>query len=325
MKRFLACTAVLFSFAASLSPTMANAAWPDKPIKFVVPFPAGSTTDVVTRQLAGELTKSLGQPIVIENSVGADGIIAAQAVKRAANDGYTMLVSTNSAHGTNKALYRSLPYDPEKDFDAVSGIIKIPYTLLVRKDFPANDVATFMKVGQQRSATKPLSFGTGNTSTLVGAHLIKSAGKFEILAVPYRGTPQVVQDLLAGQIEVAVSDPNTSMPFLQSGQLKALAMLDSARHPLLPNVPTMEDAGYKGMELVTWVALFAPAKTDPAIVDRLNREINNILVRAGFKESMMKFASQPLVLTPSETRAFVASEIVRWGHYVELAGIPKNN
>jgi tripartite-type tricarboxylate transporter receptor subunit TctC len=310
--------------AATVLPAPALAqAWPDRPVKLILPFPPGSATDATARFVAEELRKVFNQPFVIDNQAGADGIIAAQAVKRAAPDGYTLLMSTNSAHGTNKALYPTLPYDPEKDFEPVAGLISIPLTVLVRKDFPADDIATFMKVAAQRSAAKPVSFGSGNTSSLVGAHLVKAAGKLDILIANYRGTPQALQDLVAGQVEAAVIDPYSSMAFVNGGQLKALAVTDSVRHPLLPKVPTMTEAGYKGVELLTWAALFAPAKTDPAIIERLNKEINRILAKPESKETLLKMAMNPLILSPAELRTFVGGEIARWGRYVELAGIPK--
>lgn len=299
-------------------------AFPERPIRLVLPFPAGSATDGAARYVADELRKSLNQPVIVENMAGADGIIATQNVRRAAPDGYTLLVSTNSAHGANRALYNTLPYEPEKDFEPVAGLIRIPLTLVVRKDFPADDVAGFVKVAQQRSASnKPLNFGSGNTSSQLGGALMKSATKAEMVHVPYRGTPQALQDLMGGQIEVMVVDPFSSMGFVNSGQLKVLAVADRGRHPLLPNAPTMAEAGYKGVEIVTWAAVFAPAKTDAAIVEKLNREINKILVRPEAKDAVLKMAMTPMIMSSSELRSYVSSEISHWGHLVDLAGIPK--
>jgi tripartite-type tricarboxylate transporter receptor subunit TctC len=309
----------------ALAPMGASAQnFPDRPVKLVLPFPAGSATDGAARYVADELRKSLGQAVVVENMAGADGIIATQHVRRAAPDGYTLLMSTNSAHGANRALYNTLPYDPEKDFGPVAGVIRIPLTLVVRKDFPAEDVAGFVKVAQQRAAAnKPLNFGSGNTSSQLGGALMKSATKAEMVHVPYRGTPQALQDLLGGQIEVMVVDPFSSMGFVNSGQLKVLAVADRGRHPLLPNVPTMAEAGFQGVEIVTWAAVFAPAKTDPLVVERLNREINRILARPEAKEAVLKMAMTPMIMSPAELRAYVTSEITHWGRLVELAGIPK--
>lgn len=158
--------------------------YPDRPIKLVLPFPAGSATDGIARVIADDLRKGLGQPVVIENQAGADGNIASQTVKRAAPDGYTFFMSTNSAHGANKSLYASLPYDPERDFEPVAGLIRIPLMLLVRKDFPADDVAAFVQQAKRRATTKPLSFGTGNTSSQVAAALLQSAAGLELKEAP---------------------------------------------------------------------------------------------------------------------------------------------
>jgi len=162
--------------AAALPLTAAAQPYPARPIKLVLPFPAGSATDGPARLVAEELRKKLGQPIVIENLTGADGQIAAQAVKRAAPDGYTLFLSTNSTHASNLSLYKSLPYDPEKDFVPIAGMIRIPMIMMVGRDFPAEDVATFVKVAGQRTATKPLTYGSGNTAGHIAAELLKAPG-----------------------------------------------------------------------------------------------------------------------------------------------------
>lgn len=311
------CIAALLALAAHAQ------SYPARPIKMVLPFPAGSASDVSARYIAEELRKSLGQPVIIENQAGADGNIAAQAVKRAAPDGYTLFMSTNSPHAANKALYINLPYDPEKDFEPVAGLVRIPLVLLVKKDFPAEDIAALVKLAGQRAATKPLSYGSGNTGGRVAAELLKAATKIDLIQVPYRGSPQVLTDLVGGQIDLAFVDPYTSNGFVNSGQLKALGVTDSVRHSFLPKVPTMAEAGYKDVGLVTWAALFAPANTDPAIADLLNKEINRILAKPEAKEALQKMAMTPMLMTRSELRSFVGTEILRWAGYIELAGISK--
>ncbi len=298
--------------------------YPDRPIKMVLPFPAGSATDGVTRVIAGDLLKELGEPVIVENQAGADGIIAAQFVKRATADGYTLFVSTNSAHGSNPALYNHLPYDPEKDFVAVAGLIRIPLALMVRKDFPANDVATFVKVAKQRAgAGKPMSYGAGNTSNRVAAELTKKAAGLEMTRIPYRGTPPALQDLISGQVDVMFVDPFSAMAFIHSGQLKVLAVMDDKRHPMLPNVPTMEEAGYKNTAVVSWAAVFAPAGTPPAVVDRLSKAINHSLALPATEAAIQRMAMSPMVMTPIQLRDYVHGEIPRWGKLVDIAAIPK--
>lgn len=297
--------------------------YPERPIKLILPFPAGSATDGATRYIADDVQKALGQPMVIDNQAGADGIIAAQAARRAAPDGYTLFVSTNSAHGSNPALYNQLPYDPEQDFEPVAGLIRIPLVLCVKQDFPASDVASFVNVAKARDKNKSLSYGSGNTSNRVAAELLNAAAKLSMINVPYRGTPQALQDLVAGQIDVMFVDPFSAMGFIQSGQLKVLATLDTVRHPMLPKVPTMAEEGYKDSQVVTWAAVFAPAKTDPAIIDRLNKAFNQTLAKGSTTAAVQKMAMSPMSMSQSELRSFVGAEIVRWARLVELAGIPK--
>lgn len=317
-------TALLAGVLVALLPMAVPAqSFPTRPIKLILPFPAGSATDGVSRYIATELQKSLGQPVVIDNQPGADGIIAAQAAKRAAPDGYTLFVSTNSAHGVNSAIYANLPYDPEKDFDPVAGLITIPQLMVVRTDFPANDVAAFVKLGKERGSSKDLTFGSGNTSSRVAAELVKLAGKFPMTEIPYKGTPQALQDLVGGQIDMFFADPFAAMGLISGNKIKVLAIADATRLPALPNVPTMAEAGFPDVKVVSFVAVFAPAGTDHAIVDRLNREINKILELPQTKDYLQKVGALPLVLSPAELRKFVSGEIVRWAKLVEIARIPK--
>jgi len=319
IKHIVAALALL----SGASMTLAQS-YPDRPVKLILPFPVGSATDGVSRFIADELRKSLGQTLVVDNRAGADGIIAAQAVKAASPDGYTLMVSTNSAHGTNPALYNTLPYDPERDFEPVAGIMRIPQLLVVRKDFPASDVDSLVKLAKERNAAgKPLSFGTGNTSSRIAAELLKSAGGIELINVPYRGTPQALTDLIGGQIDIFFSDPFAAAGSIAGGQVKALGVTDATRVPLMPNVPTMTEAGYKSVALVSWVAVFAPAKTDPAIVNRLNADINKILASPQGMDFIHKMGASTMATTPTQLRGFVSSEIARWGQLISAAGIPK--
>lgn len=285
--------------------------YPDRVIKLVLPFPPGSATDGVSRYIAEELRKGLGQTVIVENQPGADGIIAAQFVKRAAPDGYTLFVSTNSAHAANSALYAQLPYDPEKDFEPVGAVMKIPQLLVVKKDFPAADLASFVKLAQERSASRSLSYGTGNTSSRVAAELLKESAKVEMVNVPYKGTPQALQDLAGGQLDFFFADYFAAAGFLTGGQIRALAVTDTARLPAQPSVPTMAELGHKGVEVVSWAAVFAPAKTDPAIVERLNKELNRILATPQARDYIVRMGATPLIMSRTELRGFVSAEIAR--------------
>lgn len=314
--------ALALSLFAGLMPAWAQN-FPERPIKLVAPFPPGSATDAVARMIAEEMRKGLGQTVIVENQAGADGVIAAQAVKRAAPDGHTLMISTNSAHGSNKALYAQLPYDPEKDFEPIGGVMRIPQLMVVRKDFPANDIAGFVQLARSRTGTQSYSFGTGNTSSRIAAELLKGSAKIEMTAVPYRGTPQALQDLVGGQIDLFFADPFAASALMSSGQIKALAITDTSRLATLPDVPTMAEAGHRTVELVSFVAIFAPARTDPVIVDRLNKELNRVLALPQFREFLTKMGAVPMVTTPAELRSFVSTEVARYVRLVEMAGIPK--
>ena len=318
LKQLLVATLML---VAGMPAALAQA-YPDRVIKLVVPFPAGSTVDALARFMGDELRKALGQAVIVENMAGADGLIAAQAVKRAAPDGYTLMVSTSSPHAANPSLYATLPYDPEKDFEPVGTLMRVPQLLVVKKDFPADDVAGMVRVAKE-GGEKSLNFGTGNTSSHVLGELMNAAAKLKMTPVPYKGMPQVLQDLAGGQIDLTFTDRNLAAPLIDGGMIKALAITDTVRLPTLPNVPTMAEAGFKSVELTAWAGIFAPTKTDPAIVERLNREINKILATQQAKDVISKMGATPIVMTPAEFRPFLSSEIKRWRGFVELAGIQK--
>ena len=322
-QRRLLLAAGLAIVASPLLATLAGS-WPDRPIRMILPFPAGSATDGATRLIMEEVRKGLGQPVIVENQAGADGIIAAQNAKRAAPDGYTLFVSTNSAHGANPALYKSLPYDPEKDFEPIAGLIRIPLTLCVPKDFPADDVAGFVKVARQKAATKPLTFGSGNTSSRVAAELFRSATKIELAECALqrhaagpagsrrRPDRRVVRRSLFGH----GIDPRR--------QAQGPGHLGQHSHPMLPTVPTLGEAGYSDCDVVSFAAVFAPARTEPAIIDRLNEEINAALARPDIVEGIGKMGDDTDVHDHRpRLRAFVRSEIAAGVRLVELAGIPK--
>ncbi len=315
--------AVALGLTVFLAVRRAEAAYPDRFIKMILPFPAGSTTDGIARFIADKLRLNLNRPIVIDNQAGADGILATQAAKRATPDGYTLLISTNSAHGVNSSLYSQLPYDPEKDFEPIGGLLRIPLILCVRKDFPANDFNEFIAVAKERSKTKPLSYGSGNTSSRVAAEALKISGKVDLMHVPYRGVPQALQDLIGGQIDALFTDYFVASAFIKSGDLKVFAVTDNKRLALLPGVPTLPELGHKDLVLVSFVAAFAPAGTPAAIIEVLNKAINDVLATHEAKDYIYGMGATTMPMTPEELRSFVRSEIQHWGELIEIAKIPK--
>ncbi|GAA5233603.1 tripartite tricarboxylate transporter substrate binding protein [Verticiella sediminum] len=318
----------MFIFAAAMAlatpSTAASQGYPTRPVKIIVPFPAGSSADASTRLVGAELAKRLGQPFVVETMPGADGIIGAEAAKRAAPDGYTIFLSTNSTHAANLSLYNKLPYDPQKDFTAIAGLVSVPMIMLVKNDFPAQDVAGFLKIAQQQAASeKPLNYGSGNTAGQVAGALLGTSTKINFTHVPYKGSPQALQDLAGGILDFLFTDAYSPLTLVHGGRLKVLGVADQERHPLYPQVPTMAEAGLPEVQVVAWNGFFAPAKTDPAIIARLNEEINEILSMPHIAETLQTMALTPMKMTPAELDSLVSSEIARWRSNITLAGITK--
>jgi tripartite-type tricarboxylate transporter receptor subunit TctC len=300
------------------SPALAQS-YPTRVVTLLVPFPAGSATDNVARKLAEGLGAAFKQTFIVENKPGGDGIIAARQAARADPDGYTIFVTTNTTHSANPNIYTSLPYDPEKDFAPVGGIMKIPMVLAVRADAPSNDLASFIKAAK----LKQMTFGSGNTSSRGAAELFKARVGLDMLHVPYRGTPQAITDLLSGSIDLMFPDPSSALGPIQGGQLKILGVASSSRLNQFPNVPTIAESGYPGFEMVAWVGAFVPAKTPPEIVTRLNEELNKILARPDMLAYLDTVGAQVYATSPDGLRRYEQEDTKRWAEIVDLAKIEK--
>jgi tripartite-type tricarboxylate transporter receptor subunit TctC len=233
--------------------------YPSQRMTLVVPFPPGSATDSVTRHLAESIRGSTNITVVVENKPGADGNLAALSVLKAEPDGYTAFVTTNSTQAANASLFNALPYDPKTDFAPVAGIMTIPMMLTVKSDFPAKSVAEFVELAKKRE--KPLSFGSGNTSSRGAAELFRFREGIEMQHVPYRGMPQALTDVIGGQIDCAFADPASARGLVQDGTLRALAVTSSKRLETMPDLPTIAESGLPGYELTAWVGVFVRAKT----------------------------------------------------------------
>jgi tripartite-type tricarboxylate transporter receptor subunit TctC len=306
--------------ALAVLPAVALAeAYPSRVVTLLVPFPAGSATDGVARKLAEGLRTAFNQPFIVENKPGGDGILAARVAARAEPDGQTIFVTTNTTHSANVAIYTSLPYDPQKDFLPVGGIMKIPMMLAVKADFPANDVPSFLRVAKSRQ----LTFGSGNTSSRGAAELFKARAGLDMLHVPYRGTPQALTDLVGGTIDVMFPDPSSALGAIEGGQIKTLAVASGSRLRKYPNVPTISESGFPGFEMVAWVGAFVPSKTPAEIVARLNEELNKILARNDTLAYFDTIGAQAYPTTPDALHSYVVEDARRWAEIVELARIEK--
>jgi tripartite-type tricarboxylate transporter receptor subunit TctC len=293
--------------------------YPSRPVTLLVPFPAGSATDSVTRKLAEHLRVAFNQSFIVDNKPGADGILAARQGARAEPDGLTIFVTTNTTHSANPNIYTSLPYDPQRDFAPVGGIMKIPMVLTVRADFPANDLASFIKIAKG----KQMKFGSGNTSSRGAAEMFKARAGLDMLHVPYRGTPQAITDLLGGTIDVLFPDPSSALGAIEGKKLKVLAVASLQRLSKFPDVPTIAESGFPGFEMVAWVGAFVPAKTPADIVTRLNAELNKALAEKDMLDYFDTVGAQVYPTTPQGLSAYVDEDIRRWAEIVEIGKIEK--
>ena len=283
----------LYNIAASSlaywSPATVGAqSYPSKPIRLVVPFPAGSTTDMVARTYATHVSQALGQPIVIENKAGADGLIAGQEVARAAGDGHTLFLATNSPMAAGPAMKKNPPYDPLKDFSPIADLGRYTFFMVVHPSVPANSLDDLVKLAKESPGK--LSYATGNTTGILGVAQFCSLAGIQMTHVPYKGEPQAMLDLLAGRVQAMMVSSGTSIAHLRDGKIRALAVATSNRSPLLPNVPTMVEAGVTKFTITSWAALYGPANMPKPVIERLNREFMAAAQKPEVKAAMEKIA-----------------------------------
>ncbi|WP_208509842.1 tripartite tricarboxylate transporter substrate binding protein [Variovorax paradoxus] len=311
----------LLGAALALAPLLGQAqSFPEKPITFVVPFAAGTATDQIARALGNVITAETKQAVVIDNRAGASGFIASQFVAKAPADGYTVLITTNTTHAANEHLYKKLPYDPVKDFAPLAGLGKGGQIMVVNPASNVKSVADFIALAKKEPGK--LSFGSGSSSSRMAGELLQQMADIKLLHVPYKSNTLAVTDLLGGQIDMMITDTATGLPQVKGGKLRALGMSSASRSPLAPDVPTIAEAGVKGYEMGYWFAAYAPAKTPPAVVKRLNE----LLVKAAKSDSAKTAFYEPsgtevFTTTPEELAKFQAGESQKWGRIVKAAGI----
>lgn len=295
--------------------------YPSRRINLLVPFPAGSATDAVTRRLAESIRIETGVTVLVENKPGADGNLAALAVLKAEADGYTVFVTTNSTQAANINLFNAMPYDPKADFAPVAGIMTIPMMLAVKPEFPAKTVAEFIALAKSRQ--KPLSFGSGNTSSRGAAELFRSRAGMEMQHVPYRGMPQALTDVLAGEVDCVFADPASAQGLIQDGRLRVLAVTSSERLAGLPDVPTLAQAGLSGAELSAWVGVFVRSGTPSDIVAKLSQVVLGFVNNKDTAAYLESVGAKPFPAGPDELGKFEEADTRRWAEIVEIAKIEK--
>jgi len=300
------------ALAAALAPALALAqAWPAKTVKIVAPVQPGGGVDLVARTVAEQLTKAMGQTFLVENLSGGGGVIASQAVAKAAPDGYTLMLGYVATHGTNPAV-RKVPYDAVKDFTPVAMVAGTPNVLVVNPSVPAKTLAELVDHGK-RNAGK-LSYGSagqGSLTHLAMEQLKQSAG-FDATHAAYRGIGPAITDILGGQTQLMMPGLAAATPHIRAGKLRPLAVTGLKRHPLLPDTPTFEELGFKGFDGVQWYGIVGPAKMPEAVTKRLNEEINKSLAAPALRERLSGEALEPMPMTSAEFGRFIQADITRW-------------
>jgi len=302
--------------AVSLS---AHAQYPAKPIRVVVPFPAGSATDTITRVLAQSVSQSIGQTLVVENKAGADGAIAAAEVAKAPADGYTLLMATNSPMSAVPAMKKAPPYDPVADFTPITDIGRYTFFIVVHPSVPARTLDEL--IAYARANPGKLNYATGNTTGIVSTAYFASLAKIQIVHVPYKGEPQALTDLIAGRVQLMFCSSSTSVPQIREGKLRALVTTLGKRSHLLPEVPTIGEAGMPQFSITSWAGLFGPAKMPREVVERLNKEFTAAMGRADVQAAMERQAFSLSPSSPDRLAAFVKEQMESYRRILRAAGV----
>jgi len=305
---------------ACATPALAQG-FPTRGLRIIVPFPPGGSTDLLARRLADKLTASLGQTVLVENRPGAGGTTGADLVAKAPPDGHTLLMGVTGSNAIAASLFPNLPYDPVRSFAPLSRLVSAPLVLVVNPAHPARDVAGY--IAAARATPGALTYatpGNGTSMHLTGVMFGLAAG-VELQHVPYRGSAQAMTDLISGQVQSAFADILVALPMIRAAQLRALAVTSATRHPLLPEVPTMQEAGLAGFVAASWQGLFAPAGTPAPVLERLHAEVARAMALPEVRDS---FAAQGFVVestTPAEFGPFIAAEVAKWAAVVRAGNV----
>jgi len=293
--------------------------YPSRPVRIVVPFSPGGSTDVLARIVGQKLTERSGQPVIIENRAGAGGNIGAEQVARSAPDGYTLLLG-GVPHAISASLYSKLPYDLARDLAAIAEIASFPSAIVLHPSLPANSASELIALARARPGR--LSFGSaGNGSpNHLSLELFQTMAGVRMVHVPYKGSGQLVGDLLAGQVQLASMGLPVAVPHVQSGKLRAVAVTGAARSSLLPEVPTLSEAALPGFEVTSWYGVFGPARLPADIVVKLNSEIGSAVTAPEVKERLAALGAEPSVKTPDQFGRYVRQEIAKWAKVVKDSG-----
>lgn len=312
--------------AATLAVSLAGAAaaqgnYPDRPVRLIVPFPPGGTSDVVGRIFAEALGKQLGQPVVVENRGGAGGTVGTRAVASAAPDGYTLLLGTSSTNGTNSAVYQNLPYDAVKDFTPVTQIIRVPGVIVVNKDFPAKDYKQFYALVKAAPGKYSYASSGNGGATHMAMEYYKSLSGLDMMHVPYRGTGPALNDVIAGQVPILWDTAASSMAHIQSGNLRAIVVAAKARLPQLPDVPTFAEVGLPDYDAEMWNGLLAPAGLPKDVLAKLNDASRKALADPDVQAKYAGVGAYVVADKPDAFREMIQADVSKWKKVADFAHI----
>jgi tripartite-type tricarboxylate transporter receptor subunit TctC len=307
------------ALSIALAQTAAAQSYPSKPVRMVVPFGAGSGTDQVARALAQAMGQSDKVTVVVENRPGGHGFIAAQDVANAKPDGYTMLLTTNSTHAAAEHLYKNVPYDPVKDFTPVALLRKGYLVMVTKPEFPVTTVADFTE--QAKKEPGRLNFGSGSSSSRVSAELYRQIAGVDLVHVPYKSNPNSLNDLMGGLLQVMFVDTSSAVNLIKSGKLRGLAVSSQRRLDILPEVPTMQEAGVKGYEMSYWTAVYLPRNASPDVTAKLSQLLSKAMNSQELKQLTAKTGTEVAFGDGEVLKQFQASETAKWARIIKAAGI----
>ena len=298
----------------------AHAQYPNKPVHIVVPSAPGDGSDLTSRLISDKLAAALGQPVIVDNKLGAGGVVGTEFAARQPADGYTLIMANAGSHAINAALYSKLSYDPAKDFTAVALVGAAPNMMSVNPALPVKSVAEFIAYAKANPGAVNYASGGNGSSAHLSAELFKSMTGVQMNHVPYKGATPALTDLIGGQVQVMIGNLPPMLPHVKAGKLRALAVTTAKRYPGLPEVPTVAESGLAGYETVAWFGLFAPAGTPRDIVVRLNREVNAIIAQPEIRERLLAIGMEPMPGTPEDFTARQTSDIAKWKKVVAESG-----
>ncbi|WP_137921594.1 tripartite tricarboxylate transporter substrate binding protein [Hydrogenophaga sp. 2FB] len=307
--------------AAAIHPLASAQAYPARPIRIIVPVGAGGATDTVARAFANELPKVLGGAVIVENKPGAAGVIGTMAVKQSVADGYTLLLGTIGTHSTNPYLLARVPYDARKDFMPISLLTKVSNVVIVPKDFPARTLQEFVAYARKHPGKLNYAVGTTGSSSHLAVEMLKQRAGLDMARITYKGPAEASTDLVAGRVQLMFSPVMIEMANIQSGRVRALAQTASRRVSILPDVPTVAEAGFPGFEASGWNGLFAPAGTPAAIVDQLSAAVRQVAAKPELQKIFTGQGVEVATNTPPEFSSFLDADRKQWESVITAAGI----